>query len=103
MAGKRLKYQLSTLVYLAISLASLRRARALPLGPQNKFLWISAIAMAFMLRQVLQSPSPKLVTDHSKVGRKINDGKGVDFDEYDFVIIGGGTCLALRSGQAHRN
>ncbi|KAF9451903.1 GMC oxidoreductase [Macrolepiota fuliginosa MF-IS2] len=43
-----------------------------------------------MLRQVMQSPPSKLITDHSKVGKKVQDTKGVDFDEYDFVIIGGG-------------
>jgi hypothetical protein len=39
----------------------------------------------------MQSPSPRLVTDHSKVGKKAGDKKEMDFDQYDFVIIGGGT------------
>lgn len=48
--------------------------------------------MAFMLRQIMQSTSSKLVTDHSKIGKKVGDTKNVDFDEYDFVIVGGGTA-----------
>lgn len=91
----RLTRPLSTLVLFAVSLVSFRRGRTLPLGLRNKYLWISTITMAFMLRQIMQSPSPRLVTDHSKVGKKAGDKKEVDFDQYDFVIVGGGTPPVL--------
>ncbi|KXN88620.1 L-sorbose 1-dehydrogenase [Leucoagaricus sp. SymC.cos] len=90
MVGRRLTRQLSSLVLFAVSLVSLRQARSIPLGLRNKFLWISTLTMAFMLRQILVSPSPRLVTNHAKVGKKAGEKKEVDFDEYDFVIVGGG-------------
>jgi hypothetical protein len=49
--------------------------------------------MGFMLGQIWQSPSPKLIKDHAKVGKRAGDTKKVDFDEYDFVIVGGGTTF----------
>ncbi|KAJ3568716.1 hypothetical protein NP233_g5531 [Leucocoprinus birnbaumii] len=93
MSGRRLTRRFSALVLLVISLVSFRHARTLPLGLRNKSLWISTITMAFMLRQIMQSPSSRLVTDHSKVGKRTtaNNKKG-DFDSYDFVIVGGGTA-----------
>lgn len=48
--------------------------------------------MAFMLRQVLQKRSSKLVTNHSVVGKKV-DAKEETSQEYDFIIVGGGRLL----------
>lgn len=83
-----LNHRFSALVSLAVSLVSLRYG--LTIVRRNKLLWISTVAMAFMLRQVLQKRSSQLVTDHSVVGKKLEDTKEENSKEYDFVIVGGG-------------
>ncbi|KAG2127230.1 hypothetical protein DEU56DRAFT_820837, partial [Suillus clintonianus] len=50
----------------------------------------SAIALTIILRQLIVK-QPKLITDYAKVARKLNDN-GLEFDEWDFVIVGGGTA-----------
>lgn len=97
MSDRRLKHRFSALVFLAISLVSLRSSRAIPFRVRNKFIWIYTITMAFMLRQIFQSPSPRLISDHSKVGKKVEGPKDVDYDEYDFVIVGGGMFVTFSS------
>jgi len=51
--------------------------------------------MAFMLRQIMRNPSPRLMSDHSKVGKKVGDARDGNFDEYDFVIVGGGNIVSF--------
>ncbi len=84
------KRRFSALVLLAVSLASIRYGTKIPFVQRNKLLWISTAVMAFMIRQVLQKRSSKLIIDPSVVGNKADDAKEGDFKEYDFVIVGGG-------------
>jgi choline dehydrogenase len=48
----------------------------------------SVAALAIILRR-LAAKEPKLITDYAKVARKVNDTEP-EFDEWDFVIVGGG-------------
>ncbi|KAG2122357.1 hypothetical protein DEU56DRAFT_832517 [Suillus clintonianus] len=50
----------------------------------------SAVALTIIFKQ-LTVKQPKLVTDYAKVARKLNDN-GLEFDEWDFIIVGGGTA-----------
>jgi len=69
--------------------------RALSLNLCSKSLENSAAVMAFMLHQIMRNPSPRLVSDHSKVGKKAGDARDGNFDEYDFVIVGGGNIVSF--------
>ncbi|KAG1739173.1 uncharacterized protein EDB91DRAFT_1248930 [Suillus paluster] len=50
----------------------------------------SAVALTIILRYIT-AKQPKLITDYAKVARKAND-TGLEFDEWDFIIVGGGTA-----------
>lgn len=50
----------------------------------------SAVALMIVLRYLTVKQS-KLITDYSKVARKVADD-GVESDEWDFIIVGGGTA-----------
>ncbi|KAG1738217.1 hypothetical protein EDB19DRAFT_1895689 [Suillus lakei] len=50
----------------------------------------SAVALTIIMRQ-LTMKQPKLVTDYTKVARNLNDN-GLEFDEWDIIIVGGGTA-----------
>ncbi|KAG0702841.1 hypothetical protein DFH29DRAFT_982223 [Suillus ampliporus] len=59
-------------------------------------LWLilgaAASAMALtIIRRCLTVKQPKLITDYAKVARKVDDN-GLEFDEWDFIIVGGGTA-----------
>ncbi|EAU85330.2 hypothetical protein CC1G_07600 [Coprinopsis cinerea okayama7 len=57
----------------------------------NRFTWITAFAFALLLRQATKGRKPKLIADARRVAREVKEGE-LDFDEYDVVIIGGGTA-----------
>lgn len=66
----------------AATLSSLQRVRLDKLtSPNNKFSWITALVVGLLVKQLLTS-KPKLITDASKASS----------EEYDFVIVGGGTA-----------
>jgi choline dehydrogenase len=48
----------------------------------------SVAALTIILRYITAKQS-KLITDYAKVARKIDDN-GREFDEWEFVIVGGG-------------
>jgi len=48
----------------------------------------SVTALTIILRRLTADRS-KLITDYAAVARKVND-IGLEFDEWDFVIVGGG-------------
>jgi choline dehydrogenase len=50
----------------------------------------SVVALTIVLRY-LTAKQPKLITDYAKVAKKVNDD-GVEFDAWDFIIVGGGTA-----------
>ncbi|KAG1804935.1 uncharacterized protein HD556DRAFT_492199 [Suillus plorans] len=50
----------------------------------------SVVALTIVLRY-LTAKQPKLITDYAKVARKVNDN-GAEVDEWDFIIVGGGTA-----------
>ncbi|KAG0706730.1 hypothetical protein DFH29DRAFT_1066647 [Suillus ampliporus] len=50
----------------------------------------TAVALTIILRHLTAKQS-KLITDYAKVAREVNDN-GLVFDEWDFIIIGGGTA-----------
>ncbi|KAG0702933.1 hypothetical protein DFH29DRAFT_467568 [Suillus ampliporus] len=50
----------------------------------------SVVALTIILRQ-LTTKQQKLITDYAKVARKLDDN-GSEFDEWDFIIVGGGTA-----------
>ncbi|KAG1851476.1 hypothetical protein DFJ58DRAFT_886414 [Suillus subalutaceus] len=50
----------------------------------------SAVALTIVLKQ-LNVKQPKLITDYAKVARELNNN-GLEFDEWDFIIVGGGTA-----------
>jgi choline dehydrogenase len=55
----------------------------------------SAVALTIILKQ-LAVKRPKLITDYAKVARELNDN-GLEFDEWDFIIVGGGTIYLFYS------
>lgn len=50
----------------------------------------SAVALTIILKQ-FNVKQPKLITDYAKVARELNNN-GLEFDEWDFIIVGGGTA-----------
>ncbi|KAG0706706.1 hypothetical protein DFH29DRAFT_995574 [Suillus ampliporus] len=50
----------------------------------------SAMALTIIMRY-LTVKQPKLITDYAKVARKVDDN-GLEFDEWDFIVVGGGTA-----------
>ncbi|KAG1723029.1 uncharacterized protein EDB91DRAFT_1173780 [Suillus paluster] len=50
----------------------------------------SVMALTIVLRY-LTAKQPKLITDYTKVAREVNDN-GVEFVEWDFIVVGGGTA-----------
>jgi choline dehydrogenase len=50
----------------------------------------SAVALKIILKQ-LAVKQPKLITEYTKVARELNNN-GLEFDEWDFIIVGGGTA-----------
>lgn len=56
---------------------------------------VSAVALTIILKQ-LAVKRPKLIKDYAKVARKLNDN-GLAFDEWDFIIVGGGTIYLFYS------
>lgn len=55
----------------------------------------SVVALMIVLRYLTVKQS-KLITDCSKVARKVADD-GVEFDEWDFIIVGGGMTFHTSS------
>jgi choline dehydrogenase len=53
----------------------------------------SAVALAIILKQLIVK-QPKLITDYAKVARELTDN-GFEFDEWDFIIVGGGTTFIV--------
>ncbi|KAJ8594667.1 alcohol oxidase [Rhizopogon salebrosus TDB-379] len=50
----------------------------------------SVAALTIILR-LFTAKKPKLITDYAKVARKVDDS-GLEFDEWDFIVVGGGTA-----------
>ncbi|KAF8969147.1 hypothetical protein BDZ97DRAFT_1915510 [Flammula alnicola] len=74
----------SVLVLAGITLAALTRARAGKFGQSStKVLWISAVTMGLLLRQLFAGTNKKFITNPAKLG---------DSEEYDIIIVGGGTA-----------
>ncbi|KAG2112162.1 hypothetical protein BD769DRAFT_1630207 [Suillus cothurnatus] len=68
----------------------------------------SVVALTIVLRY-LTAKQPKLITDYAKVAKKVNDD-GVEFDAWDFIIVGGGTAgcvlaslLLIEAGGSSKN
>ncbi|TFK33226.1 hypothetical protein BDQ12DRAFT_691444 [Crucibulum laeve] len=59
---------------------------------RTKLTWIAAIAMGLLLRQLLPGTDKRFIKNPSKVARKVDDREEGDFDEYDIIIVGGGTA-----------
>jgi choline dehydrogenase len=51
----------------------------------------SITALTIILRR-LTAKQTKLITNYAKVARKVDDN-GLEFDEWDFIIVGGGMNL----------
>ncbi|RXW23274.1 hypothetical protein EST38_g2576 [Candolleomyces aberdarensis] len=79
-----LKSLSSTVLLGVVTLAAFRRARLKP-SPNNRFSWITALALGLLVKKLLLGGrKSKLIRDASKVG--------IDEEEYDYVIVGGGTA-----------
>lgn len=51
---------------------------------------VGAVTLKIILKQ-LNVKQPKLITNYAQVARQLNDN-GLQFDEWDFIIVGGGTA-----------
>jgi choline dehydrogenase len=49
----------------------------------------ATIAALSVILRLFSAKQQKLITDYAKVARKV-DGNGFEFDEWDFIIVGGG-------------
>ncbi|KAF8896484.1 hypothetical protein BD779DRAFT_1608694 [Infundibulicybe gibba] len=58
---------------------------------RGRLIWFSAIAVSVFLRQKLMGGKP-FIRDLSRVGRLAGNKSNLDFDEFDVIIIGGGTA-----------
>jgi choline dehydrogenase len=59
----------------------------------------SVVALTIVLRY-LTAKQPKLITDYAKVAREVADD-GVEFDEWDFIIVGGGMPFHTNSRMSY--
>jgi hypothetical protein len=55
-------------------------------------LWIAAFVLVLALRRALRHSKKALISDARQVAREVKEGKH-DFDEYDFIIVGGGAHI----------
>jgi hypothetical protein len=55
-------------------------------------LWIAAFVLVLALRRALRRSKKALISDARHVAREVKEGNH-DFDEYDFIIVGGGACI----------
>ncbi|OJA10878.1 hypothetical protein AZE42_11150 [Rhizopogon vesiculosus] len=51
----------------------------------------ASVAVIMIILRRINTKQPKLITDYAKVARKVDDS-GLEFDEWDFIIVGGGTA-----------
>ena len=49
----------------------------------------ASVAVLTIILRRLTTKHTKLITDYTKVATKVND-KELEFDEWDFIIVGGG-------------
>jgi hypothetical protein len=72
-----------TLLLANIALTTVIRAQAGKFGKSSKqLLWISAIAMGLLLRQLFPRTDKRFITNHASLSES---------EEYDIIIVGGGT------------
>lgn len=81
--------QLETAAAVARSLAA-RLARTTS-SKRKLSLWIVAFVLTLALRRVLKRSRKPLTSDPRQVAREVT-GSGLDFDEYDIIVVGGGTA-----------
>ncbi|PPQ94473.1 hypothetical protein CVT25_001106 [Psilocybe cyanescens] len=75
-----------SIVLAGAALILLKQAHAGNFGTQaNKVVLVSSLAMGLLLRQLFAGTNKKLITNPTKVA-------GKDAEEYDFIIVGGGTA-----------
>jgi choline dehydrogenase len=58
----------------------------------------SVAALTIILR-LFTAKKPKLITDYAKVARKVDDS-GLEFDEWDFIVVGGGMVITYQFQQS---
>lgn len=56
-------------------------------------LGITALALILALRRTLTGSKNRLISDARRVARQVKEPE-YDFDEYDFIIVGGGVQIS---------